>query len=83
MINFVCCSVVVDNCDFTPKQLQNTLLHYIGLQGTFPNRFDVKVIEGYYPKQRIIVVPSAEHVKKVLLALWAINDEEQKGPDVA
>jgi hypothetical protein len=59
--------VVVDNCDWTAEDLREELVR-------ITKKEDIKVTGTYYPKQRIVVVPSAEHVKQVLFALHIIND---------
>jgi hypothetical protein len=74
MINFVCCTVVVDNCDHTSEDLEGMIVLAMS-QESYPYSADVKVKDGYFPKQRVIVVPSAEHVKQVILALYKINEE--------
>jgi hypothetical protein len=71
MINFVCCTVVVDNCDYTVEELTLRLSPFVPVAM-------MKVMDGYYPKQRIIKVPSAKHVEEVLYGLHQINDEDRE-----
>jgi hypothetical protein len=72
-INFVCCTCVLDNCDVSAEDLEKMISPYVG-----PVLMkDIKVTESYYPKQRIVVGPSVEHIKKALFAIHLINDDNK------
>jgi hypothetical protein len=66
-MNITCYAIVVDSCELSPEDFKEALVKCYASNDSFWSQ--VKVQEGYYTKQRRIIVYERKYIPDVLQAL--------------